>query len=351
MQVIGSISYNTLKRIGVGQGMNSKVYLADEPQLGGRVAVKEIDKSLFRNPADYFNEARTMFAATHENVIAVQYACETPTTISLVMPYYQKGSLFDRIQNCPLQLSEALRVAQGVLAGLAHIHLAHYVHFDIKPSNVLFSDADKPMVADFGQSRAIDPTTGIVTVPPLYFNAQPPETISTGVATTVADIYHVGLLLYRALNGDKFFTSQIPGDDAVLMKKISKGKFPDRSLFMPHVPARIRTLVRKALRVKPAERFQAAMEMADAFSRVSLALDWAMEPLSLDGFRWRASRTSCADFIVEMINQGSMWGVEAFTEKPGGPRRAKGKNENWRSGLTLDEAHAHLTDVFDRLQE
>jgi serine/threonine protein kinase len=350
MQVCASISYTKLNRIGVGQGMNSEVYLADDSQLGGQVAAKEICKARFANPAAYFDEAQTMFAVAHDNVVAVQYACQTATIISLVMPYYLKGSLADRIQNCPLQLSEIQRVAQGVLAGLAHIHLAGYIHFDVKPSNVLFSNTNKPMVADFGQSRSIS-TTGVVTVPPLYVDAQPPETISTGLATQVADIYHVGLLMYRALNGDIFFKSQVPADPALLRARISAGKFPDRARFMPHVPLRIRTLVRKALRVTPADRFQTATEMADAFSRVDLTLDWSAEPLLLGGFRWRALRPGQCDLIVELINRGGTWAVETFTEKKGEPRRAKEKSDNWRSGLSLNDAYAHLKDVFERLPQ
>jgi serine/threonine protein kinase len=348
MQVFGSISYTKLKQIGVGQGMNSEVYLADDPQLGGRVAAKEIDKTRFANPASYFDEAQAMFAVAHDNVVAVQYACQTPTTISLVMPYFRKGSLADRIQDRPLQLSEIQRVAQGVLAGLAHIHLAGFIHFDVKPSNVLFSNTDRPMVADFGQSRTIAPS-GVVSVPPLYMVSQPPETIRTGTATPIADIYHVGLLMYRALNGDSFFTSQVPPTPALLRAEIAAGKFPDRKRFMPHVPSRIRTLVRKALHLNPADRFQTATEMADALSRVDLVLDWSVEPLALGGFRWRALRVGQCDLVVELADQSGTWDVEVFTERTGEPRRAKGKTENWRSGLSLDDAYVHLKDVFERL--
>lgn len=348
MQVIGSISYTKLKQIGVGQGMNSKVYLADDPQLGGKVAAKEIEKARFANPARYFDEAQTMFAVAHDNVVAVQYACQTPDIISLVMPYFVKGSLTDRIQDRPLQLSEVLRITQAVLAGLAHIHLAKFIHFDIKPSNVLFSNTDRPMVADFGQSRAIT-STGVVSVPPLYMVAQPPETIATGVATSVADIYQVGLLMYRALNGDPFFTAQAPSTLPLLQAMISTGKFPNRKKFMPHVPSRIRTLVRKALSVNPADRFQTATEMADSLSRVKLALDWSVEPLLVDGFRWRALRPSQCDLIVELTEQSGLWVVETFTERTTEPKRAKGKTENWRSGLSLDQAYAHLKGVFERL--
>jgi serine/threonine protein kinase len=350
MQVLASISYTKLSRIGVGQGMNSEVYLADDSQLGGQVAAKEIDKARFANPTAYFNEAQTMFAVAHDNVVAVQYACQTATTISLVMPYYVRRSLADRIQSCPLQLSEVQRVAQGVLAGLAHIHLAGYIHFDVKPSNVLFSNTDKPMVADFGQSRAIS-STGVVTVPSLYMDAQPPETISTGVATQLADIYHTGLLIYRALNGDALFKSQLPGDPVSLRAKIASGKFPDRTTFMPHVPSRLRTLVRKALRVSPADRFQTATDMADALSRVDLMLDWSVSTRPSGGFNWRTLRPGQCDLIVELIKSGGTWDVETFTETRGEPRRAKCKKENWRTGLSLSDAYVHLKDVFERLPQ
>jgi eukaryotic-like serine/threonine-protein kinase len=180
-------------------------------------------------------------------------------------------------------------------------------------------------------------------------NARPPETITTGVATVIADIYHAGLLMYRALNGDDFYASQIPADASVLGAKISSGKFPDRKKFMPHVPARLRTLVRKALQVNPADRFQTATGMADALSRVSLALDWSVEPLLFGEFRWRATRLGHCDLVVELRNRGANWDVETFTEKQGELRRAKSRNENWRSGLSLADAYAHLKDVFEKL--
>jgi serine/threonine protein kinase len=349
MRVDGTISYIRIRQIGVGQGMNSTVYLVDDPQLGGQVAAKEIETSRFANPTAYFDETQTMFAVAHDNVIEVRYACQTPDIISLVMPFYPNGSLADRIQDRPLQLSELLRVTQGVLAGLAHIHLRGYIHFDVKPSNVLFSGKNRPMVADFGQSRAISPA-GVVTVPPLYMSAQPPETINTGVATSVADIYHVGLLMYRAANGDGFYKAQAPSP-AIVMTKISRGKFPDRNRFMPHVPSRIRTLIRKALRVNPSDRFQTATEMADDLSRVDISLDWSIEPLLLGGFRWKASRPGHCDLIVELTEQGGTYDVATFTQKPGGAKRRKEEKETWRSGLILGDAYAHLEDVFERLLE
>jgi hypothetical protein len=118
---------------------------------------------------------------------------------------------------------------------------------------------------------------------------------------------------------------------------------------MPHVPRRLRTLARKALRVNPAERFQTATEMADALSRVSLALDWTVQPILPKGFRWRAARLGCADVVVELAEEGGAWDVRTYTEKIGEPRRAKGKNGNLRMGLSVVDAHSHLSDLFEGL--
>lgn len=157
--------------------------------------------------------------------------------------------------------------------------------------------------------------------------------------------------MYRALNGDVFFESQIPADPALIPRNISKGKLPDRQRFMPHVPSRLRTLVRKALRVDPAERYQTATEMADEIGRFNLGLDWSTEPLASDSFRWRATRPAHCDLVVELIRHSATWSVETFTESKSEPRRGKERKENWRKGLSLDDAYAHLKNVFERLLE
>jgi eukaryotic-like serine/threonine-protein kinase len=203
------------------------------------------------------------------------------------------------------------------------------------------------MVADFGQSRKIS-STGVVSVPDLYFSSYPPETVKTGVATKLADIYQVGLLLNRALNGDQWYNAQIPTDQADLMKMIEHGKFPDRDRFMPHVPKRLRTLTRKALQVDPTRRFQSATEMANALNRVDLRLNWISEPRGGGGICWRASRPGQAELVVELVNQSPTWSVQSATER-NGQRRAKGKTQNWRRGLNLSAAHAHLKKLFEGL--
>ena len=347
MNVVGQIAYTKILEIGIGEGMNSRVYLADEPQHGGKIAVKEIPKDRFGNDvSEYFAEAQAMFLADHENILRIQYACETDDHVCLAMPFYQKGSLTKRISDRPLRLREVLRISQGILAGLAQIHREH-IHFDIKPSNVLFSDTDVPMIADFGQARRISPT-GTVTAPPLYSLSFPPETATSAVGTVLSDIYQAGLLIYRALNGNPWFESQIPKDD--LLDKIAAGRFPNRQSFMPHVPPRLRTFVRKALRIDPDERYQSATEMADALARVPLDLDWIVEPYGAYCTRWTAPRVDRSDLIVELLPDGSDWSVRVFTQRAGGQSRRKNPDRDWRDGMSFQQALDHLKDLFERLR-
>jgi len=351
MQVDATVRYDKLYEIGVGQGMNSKVFLAHDAQFSGNIAVKEIPKQTFGNSVtEYYREAERMFAAAHANVVPVFYAGEAADHICIAMPYFPKGSLESRIEKGPLPLREALRVAQGVLSGLAKVHTAGLLHFDVKPSNVLFDEFGNPLLADFGQARRVG-SSGLVVVPEMYWKAMPPETLTAGTGSVLSDIYQAGLLLYRAANGDPHYKRQ----EALLslttvQKKIISGKFPDRHVFQPHVPQRLRTAIRIALRLNPADRYISTTEFADQLARIPVPLDWAMTELSDSTVEWRAARADKADLLVRLSPDStkSAWSVQVYTLK-GGKLRAKNCKEHWKSGLLYAQADAHLNEVFSQL--
>src|ERR1700681_3687670 len=113
MQVVAEIQYDRGNQIGVGQGMNSMVFLANDPQLGGQFAVKEIQKIKFGNDIDsYFAEAQTMFATANPSIVPIQYACQTTTHVALAMPYFANGSLAPRICDGPITIRGLIRMAQ-----------------------------------------------------------------------------------------------------------------------------------------------------------------------------------------------------------------------------------------------
>lgn len=350
MEEVAELRYDKLEEIGIGEGMNSKVYRVFDPQIGGEVAVKEIPKESFGNKiATYFAEAHTMFAVAHAHVVPVRFGCTRPDHVALAMPYYKNGSLARRIAKDPLSLITCLRVGQGVLSGLAQIHMKRFLHLDVRPPNVLFDLNWEPSVADFGQSRSID-NAGIVTAPETYHHAMPPETLNKGIATVASDVYQAGMLLYRALNGEGHYAAQLSGvSDNALSIRIESGKFPDRDRFLPHIPKRLKTIVRKAMSIDPAKRYQSANEMADALAGVDLALDWEVSN-SVGLTRWVARRKDLPSFVVKLALQDwdAKWEVSVSTDN-NGTERAKGKSLYWRESLSLAEANRHLKDVFAEL--
>jgi serine/threonine protein kinase len=81
MDVVGHIRYTKLEQIGIGEGMNSKVYRATDPHLNGEIAVKEI-QGHFGNDPPRVEEARRMFASEHDNVVKIRCLCGTTDLIA-----------------------------------------------------------------------------------------------------------------------------------------------------------------------------------------------------------------------------------------------------------------------------
>jgi serine/threonine protein kinase len=349
MIVDAQVRYEKLHEIGVGQGMNSIVYLAKDAQFSGDIAVKEIPKHKFVNGvADYYQEAEQLFAAQHANVVPVHYAGQLADHICVAMPFFAKGSLTDRIKNAPLSIRETLRVAQGVLSGLTRVHTVGTIHLDVKPSNVLFDNSDNPLVADFGQSRRMA-AGGIVSVSEMYWRVMPPETLLSGTASIHADVYQAGLLLYRMVNGESFYDAQkalllTPGNTE---KMILRGKFPDRSAFLPHVPPRLRTAIRTALRTDPAKRYASASDFADQLARIPVECDWEVLSQPDGSCEWRAVRQGRCDIVVRLLKRApDECDVYVYTNNAG---QLRAKRQFVRKQLTLIAADGHLTDVFAEL--
>lgn len=351
MEIYGAVTYRKVREIGVGQGRNSKVYLAEDPHLDRMVAVKEIDRTRIA-PAGwdaYHQEARAMFVSRHDRVVPIHHACLTASHVALVMPHYPSGSLQDRTARGPLPLREAYRIADEILAGLYQVHVANVLHFDLKPSNVLFSEDGHPLIADFGQARMMD-QTGVAPMPAMYRFGTPPEFFAGAVGTVESDVYQAGLTLYRMFNGDGAYQDQVRQLRLSVEEAIAKGRFPNRRRFLPHVPPGIQRVIRKALQVHPENRYHSASEFQDALGRVSVRFDW--EPaIGSDGeISWKARRGGQAELEVRQApDSGGLWSVEVHTLN-NSRRRRKGVDSLWARRLSVSQVRRHLSDVFRRLE-
>lgn len=262
-------------KLGV-EGKNSNVYRAHDLQLDADIAIKRIRKASLKDVADYYREASILYLSDHANVVPVHYACEDTEFIYLAMPYFARGSLNGLLERRFLTVREIVRYGIQFLSGLHNIHSKRLIHFDIKPDNIMLSNRNEALVSDFGLAQRVQ-VDGKAETPVSYWKNVPPEALEEPQHTVAFDIYQVGLTLYRMCGGNISFNRQLgqiqtPDEFATAVRK---GAFPDRNRFPAHIPAALRTIVKKCLAVDVADRYAAVIDISNALGKIEgHELDW-----------------------------------------------------------------------------
>lgn len=272
------IVFDLIKEIGP-DGQNSKTYVAHDHQLDAEVVVKEVAKARLDSSDNFFDESKALYASAHPNVVQIHYACQDGDSIYLVMPYYRKGSVKSLMKTRHLSVREIVSLGCQMLSGLHNIHSKKLVHFDIKPDNILLSDREEALLSDFGLAKQIN-QKGVAEQNRFYLRMTPPEGFMGHEHDVTFDIYQVGLTLYRMCNGNAAFETQFQVynqgefDRATFRIDVRNGRFPDRKAFQPHVPEKLRKIIRKCLETDPGNRFQSALAVSNALADVDGTLDW-----------------------------------------------------------------------------
>src|SRR5690242_5474697 len=119
----------------IGAGGMGEVYRARDTKLDRDVAIKVLPAALARDPerlARFEREAKVLAALNHPNIAAI-YGLEDR---AIVMELVEGATLADRIQEGPMELNDALRIALAIADALEAAHDKGIVHRDLKPANV-----------------------------------------------------------------------------------------------------------------------------------------------------------------------------------------------------------------------
>jgi eukaryotic-like serine/threonine-protein kinase len=263
--------YRIVRRLGTG-GM-ANVYLAEDEELGRRVAIKILND---RHASDdsfverFRREAKNAAGLSHPNIVSIYDRGEAEGTYYIAMEYLEGRSLKDRIvAEGPLPIASAIEATREILRALSFAHRRGIVHRDIKPHNVLLAQDGaerRHKVTDFGISRtsASQMTeAGSIVGTAQYLS---PEQARGASVDQRSDIYSVGIVLYELLTGRLPFTGETPLE--IAMKHLSEVPKPPSSL-RPEVPADLDMVVLRALAKDPADRFESAEEMDAELARVA----------------------------------------------------------------------------------
>jgi serine/threonine protein kinase len=262
----------------LGRGGFGHVYRTRELLTGETVAVKELVSGLAEDPQAvrrFLQEARATLRLTHPHIARTYSVFQEGGTYYLAMEYLPGGSLADRLQRGPLAADQAVRVALDLCAALEYAHRSGVVHCDLKPANVLFDEAGRARLADFGiahvsqqmMSQAVFTGTGM-TMGTLRYMA--PEQLEGVRDDPRLDLYALGALLYEMLAGQPYLDFEAETTPAAQMRNMARiQREAPRPLqaVNPSLPAWLVEIVERALRKAPGERFPTARALGEALQR------------------------------------------------------------------------------------
>jgi eukaryotic-like serine/threonine-protein kinase len=260
--------YRILRKLGSG-GM-ANVYLAEDQELGRRVAIKILND---RHANDdqfverFRREAKNAAGLSHPNIVSIYDRGEAEGTYYIAMEYLDGRSLKELIvSRGPAPIHVAIDYTRKILDALRFAHRNGIVHRDIKPHNVIVDPEGRAKVTDFGIARA--GTSQMTEVGSIIGTAQylSPEQAKGAPVDQTSDLYSVGIVLYELLTAKVPFSGDSPVE--IAMKHISATPEPPSSL-RPDVPEDLDMVVLRALAKTPEQRYQSAEEMDRDLARVA----------------------------------------------------------------------------------
>jgi eukaryotic-like serine/threonine-protein kinase len=299
----------------LGQTATGEVWLAQDRELGGHVALKFLAPEYATHPAltaSLERECERLKTLVHPNIVRVDGLYREAGQVWIAMEYLAGGDL---TQYRGRPATEVLQVAIPVAEALARAHAAGIIHRDVKSTNVLLAIDGSPRLADFGIALAFGEVPGL----PLgrgSLYSMSPQQLNDAAAQPADDVYAFGVLLYELLSGYPPFYPDIDAD------KVATQPHPPLVARYP-VPDAISSLVERCLAKDPTQR----PEMSAVASALQLALEDGRD-------RFVAPRAGAAPILKPPLAEPPLQARWQRSVPGTTPSAQELRSEGFRKGLT-----------------
>lgn len=275
--------YKIIKPIGSG-GMG-EVFLAEDTQLGRRVAIKLLPQSVFEDPGRIYRfqqEARAASSISHPNIAHI-YEIGVDAGYHFTSMEFIDGITLRQLMNQRrLELQEAVNIALQVGSALVAAHTSGIIHRDIKPENIMIHREGHIKVLDFGLAKltdrmsdhwnatsiidAVETQPGMVMGSPAYMSPEQARGLEVDART---DIWSLGIVLYEMVTGWIPFRGSTNMD--VLAGVLKEEPTPIIE-YIDNIPPGLEKVLEKMLSKDKDERYLSSSDMITDLKKLARSL-------------------------------------------------------------------------------
>jgi TolB-like protein len=338
-QVVGQTlagRYRVLSLVGAG-GMG-RVYLAEDAELGRRVALKLLPEHLTHDAEQarrFRQEARAASALNHPNILTVHDITEADGISVIASEYIEGETLRERLSRGPVPPTEALDISAQIASALRSAHEAGIVHRDVKPENVMLRPDGYVKVLDFGIAKLAPPRADVAkdnkqngseikTHPGLIMGTHrymSPEQARGQEVDARTDVWSLGCVLYEMLAGDPPFTGETTSD---VMAAVLKTAPKPLAQITTGTPVELQRIVRKCLEKDREERYPAVKDLCDDLRRLRKRLEAEGDGEAAPSARSRLAARVALSIALTLI-VGSLCWLGLYFYKTGNAAPGGGK--------------------------
>jgi serine/threonine protein kinase/Tfp pilus assembly protein PilF len=265
----------------LGRGGMGEVYLAEDQQLGRKVAIKFLPAEVATDEnarQRLLREAQTAATLDHPNICAIYEVGQDRGYSFIVLQYIEGETLAARLKRQLPDLREALAIAAQVADALNEAHARGIIHRDIKPENIMLTTRGQVKVLDFGLAKTVrdpgmaepDAETGtLLSMPGMMLGTVPfmsPEQVRGEELDCRSDIFSFGVVLYELLSGRRPFEAKSTAE--VISAILTRDPPPITRSSLGHSGSAEERLIRKCLEKNAAQRYQTMGDLSSDLAQI-----------------------------------------------------------------------------------
>lgn len=218
-------------------GMNC-LYLGTHPESSEPVLIKVLLPKFLKDPdisARFINEANVIAKANHPNIVRLYDSGTWEGGLYIAMEFVKGTSLRKILAHQPFSLKRALEILLQIAYALCHLHTHGVVHGDVKPENILITEAGQVKLIDFGIAQVVTEKEKLqipkrLVGTPIYMS--PEQLEDWGNVSCQSDIYSLGIIAYELALGKithgRVILSLAPRGLQKILHKALQPKIEDR---------------------------------------------------------------------------------------------------------------------------